>query len=85
MGKQIQRSYELKKEIVEELLQGKSYAVVSKKYNVLPGTIANWKKKYLEGTLAIDNRGRKQQEIEDIEILKKSYALLKEIRNKQHK
>lgn len=83
MGKQTQRSYELKREIVEELLQGKSYAVVSKKYDVRAGTIANWKKKYLEGTLAIDNRGRKQQEIEDIEILKKSYALLKEIRNKQ--
>lgn len=85
MGKQIQRSYELKKEIVEELLQGKSYAVVSKKYDVLPGTIANWKKKYLKGTLALDKRGKKAEEIDDIEIIKKSYALLKKIRTKQPK
>ncbi|MDF9825263.1 transposase-like protein [Breznakia sp. PF5-3] len=83
MGKHLKRSYELKKKIVEELLQGMSYTAVSKKYDIRSGTIANWKKKYLNGTLAIDKRGRKQQEIEDIEILKKSYALLKEIRSKQ--
>ena len=85
MAKQIKRTYNEKKKIVEELLNGKSYSTLSKKYNILAGTIANWKKKYLEGTLAVDNRGKKPQQIEDIDILKKSYALLIEIRKEQHK
>lgn len=85
MGKHIKRSYEEKKKIVEEILSGKPYSYVSNKYDVLPGTIATWKKKYLEGTLNSDGRGRKAQEFDDIEILKKSYALLMEIRSKQHK
>lgn len=85
MNKKISRNYIEKKKIVEELLNGASYSTLSKKYSVLSGTIANWKKKYLEGTLAIDNRGKKPKEIEDIDILKKSYALLMEIRKQQHK
>ncbi|TLG70279.1 transposase [Culicoidibacter larvae] len=83
MGKHIKRTYEFKQMVVEEILAGKSYSYVSKKYNILDGTIANWKKKYLNGTLAIDNRGRTPEPVEDIDILKKSYALLMEIRNKQ--
>ena len=86
MAKHVKRTYEEKKKIVEELLNGASYSYLAKKYNISrTGTIANWKTKYLEGTLAIDNRGiqKSQQECEDIEILKKSYALLMEIRNKR--
>ena len=51
------------------------------------GTISHWNQKYDEGRLGIDNRGKRksQQEIEDIDILKKSYALLMEIRSQQHK
>lgn len=43
--------------------------------------------RYDEGRLGIDNRGKKkyQTELEDIEILKKSYAFLMEIRTQQHK
>ena len=51
------------------------------------GTISRQNKEYRERRLGIDNRGRKKQqtELEDIEILKKSYALLMEIRYQQHK
>lgn len=50
-------------------------------------TVSRWNKEYDEGRLGVDNRGKKkpQQEIEDIDILKKSYALLMEIRSQQHK
>ncbi len=86
MGKQTKRSYEEKKKIVEEKLSGKTYSYLCEKYNVTkPGTIANWKKKYLGGTLNEDNRGKPKTQVEDIEILKKSYALLMKIRSKQHK
>ena len=66
-------------------MNGKSYSYVSDKYNVLPGTIANWKRKLLEGTLHLDMRGKKVGEVEDIEIIKKSYTLLMKIRRTQHK
>lgn len=59
-----------------------------KKYDILSwGTVSVWNRKYDEGKLGIDNRGKrkKQQEIEDIDILKKSYALLMEIRSQQHR
>ena len=50
MGKQIKRTYKEKEQIVKELLGGASYQYVASKYNVSrAGTIANWKKKYLEG------------------------------------
>lgn len=85
MGKQIQRTYELKLEIVQELLKGRTYKSVSDEYNVLPGTIANWKKKHLEGTLHLDRRGRNAGDVEDIEILKKCYTQLMRIRRTQRK
>ena len=78
----------MKKRIVEEKLNGKSYSYVAKKYNVRNGTIANWKKKYLEGTLQNDGRGRNGLKVDkdlEYEILKKSYALLMEIRSQQNK
>ena len=49
------------------------------------GTVSRWNQEYDKGVLGQDNRGRKKQEVEDIEILKKSYALLIKIRNEQHK
>ena len=59
---------------------------LAKKYEISrSGTIANWKRKYLNGTLNQDNRGKRLKPIEDIDILKKSYALLMEIRSQQHK
>lgn len=84
MGKQTIRSYEDKLMIVQEILNGKSYRSVSEKYNVRTGTIANWKRKLMEGTLHLDRRGKKPGEVEDIEIIKKSYTLLMKIRKMQH-
>ncbi len=85
MGKHTVRTYEEKLMIVQEILNGKSYSVVSEKYNVRSGTIANWKRKLMEGTLHLDRRGKKPGEVEDIEIIKKSYTLLMKIRRTQHK
>lgn len=85
MGKHTKRTYEEKLKIVQEVLKGRTYSSVSEEYNVRSGTIANWKRKHLEGTLHIDNRGKPKREVEDIEILKKSYALLMKIRKKQLK
>ena len=86
MGKQ--RTYEEKLRIVKEFRSGATIPYLNKKYKIpSTHTISTWNKKYDEGTLNVDNRGKrkKQQEIEDIDILKKSYALLMEIRSKQHK
>ena len=51
------------------------------------GTVSRWNQEYDKGILGKDNRGKKKysQELEDIDILKKSYALLMEIRSQQHK
>ncbi|RNM28436.1 hypothetical protein EF876_07565 [Erysipelothrix rhusiopathiae] len=76
MGKQTIRSYEDKLMIVQEILNGKSYRSVSEKYNVRTGTIANWKRKLMERTLHLDRCRKKLGEVEDIEIIKKSYTLL---------
>ena len=71
MGKQTVRTYEEKLVIVQEIMNGKSYSYVSDKYNVLPGKIAYWKRKLLEGTLDLDIRGKKVWEVEDIKIIQK--------------
>ena len=89
MGKHVKRTYEEKKKIVEEHLNGTSITVLMKKYNIKSnGTVTSWKKKYLNGTLQNDNRGapkiNNSKELE-YEILKKSFALLKEIRSEQNK
>ena len=85
MGKQ--KTYEEKVKIVKEFKSGASISYLNKKYDIpSTGTISVWNKKYDDGKLSTDNRGKKNtNEIEDIEILKKSYALLMEIRSKQHK
>ena len=51
------------------------------------GTVSRWNREYDDGKLCVDNRGKRkiQREIEDIDILKKSYALLMKIRSQQHK
>ena len=88
MSKHIKKSLEEKIKIVKEFKSGVSIPYLNKKYKISStATISIWNKKYDKGTLNIDNRGKKlsDKEIDDIDILKKSYALLTEICNKQHK
>lgn len=86
MGKQRKWTYEEKLKIVKEFRNGATISYLMKKYNIPSwGTVSKWNEKYENGTLKQDNRGRKKVEIEDIDILKKSYALLMEIRKEQHK
>lgn len=86
MGKNKKWKYEEKLRIVKEYRNGATISYLMKKYGIPSwGTVSVWNKKYENGTLKQDNRGRKKVEIEDIDILKKSYALLMEIRKEQHK
>ena len=88
MGKHKKWTLEEKVKIVKEFKKGATISYLMKKYDIPScGTVSVWNKKYDEGKLEIDNRGKRksQQEIEDIDILKKSYALLMEIRSQQHK
>ena len=80
MTKQKKRTYEEKLKIVNEVLMGRSYSSVSQEFGVRGGTIANWKRKHLEGTLHLDRRGKSIGDVEDIEIIKKSYTVLMRIR-----
>lgn len=87
MGKHKERTLEEKIKIVKEFKNGATIPYLCKKYDISgKGTISVWNTKYDNGTLSQDNRGKRkyQTELEDYEILKKSYALLMEIRNKQH-
>ena len=89
MGKHVKRTYEEKEKIVKEYIGGKSGSYLARKYNIADKSIiSTWKKKYLNGTLQNDNRGapkiNNSKELE-YEILKKSFALLKEIRSEQNK
>lgn len=88
MGKHKKWTLEEKNKIVKEFKNGATILYLMKKYDIPSvSTVSVWNKKYDEGKLGIDNRGRKKynQELEDIDILKKSYALLMEIRSQQHK
>lgn len=88
MGKHKKWTLEEKIKIVKEFKNGASITYLMRKYDIPSvGTVSVWNKKYDEGKLGIDNRGRKKynQELEDIDILKKSYALLMEIRSQRHK
>ena len=88
MGKQKKWTLEEKVKIVSEFKKGSTISYLMKKYDIPScGTVSAWNRKYDEGKLETDNRGKRkiQQEIEDIDILKKSYALLIEIRSQQHK
>ena len=88
MGKHNINTLEEKIKIVKEFKNGATIQYLMNKYNISnPGTISRGNKEYDEGRLDVDNRGKRksQQEIEDIDILKKSYALLMEIRSQQRK
>ncbi len=88
MGKHKKWALDEKVKIVKEFKNGATISYLMEKYGIPSwGTISVWNKKYDEGKLFIDNRGKRksQREIEDIDILKKSYALLMEIRSQQHK
>lgn len=79
---------EQKVKIVKEFKKGATISYLNSKYGITStGLISTWSKKYDEGKLGVDNRGKRksQQVIEDIDILKKSYALLMEIRTQQRK
>ena len=78
---------EFKKFVVEEkLINNKPYTQIESEHRVLRGTVHQWVKRYQNGTLFINfkevnkSKDRKEQEYE---FLKKSFALLKEIRSKQ--
>ena len=88
MGKQTKWTLDEKVKIVSEFKKGATISYLMKKYDIPSwGTVSVWNKKYDEGKLGVDNRGKRKtkKEIEDIDILKKSYALLMEIRSQQHK
>lgn len=88
MGKHKKWNLEDKVKIVKEFKNGATISYLNNKYEISgTGTVSRWNQEYDEGRLGIDNRGKRksQQEIEDIDILKKSYALLIEIRSQQHK
>ena len=88
MGKQKKWTLEDKVKIVKEFKKGATISYLNNKYGIT-GTciISRWNWEYDEGRLGVDNRGKRktQREIKDIDILKKSYALLMEIRSQQHK
>lgn len=88
MGKHKKWTLEDKVKIVKEFKKGATISYLNNKYDISGcATISRWNKEYDEGKLGIDNRGKRkyQTEIEDIDILKKSYALLMKIRSQQHK
>ena len=88
MGKHKKWTLDEKLKIVKEFKNGATISYLNNKYGISgDGTVSRWNKEYDEGILGKDNRGKRKsrQEIEDIDILKKSYALLMEIRSQQHK
>ena len=80
-------SNEFKLKIVEErVINKKKYTDIEKEYGVLRGTTYSWVRRFKAGTLFQDGRGRGDRDsYDDYEFLKKSLALLKEIRSKSHK
>ena len=88
MGKHKKWTLEQKIKIVKEFKNGATISYLNSKYGISGnGTVSRWNQEYDKDILAKDNRGKKKynQELEDIDILKKSYALLMEIRSQQHK
>lgn len=86
MGKQRKWTLEEKEKIVKEFRNGATISYLMKKNNISGfGTVSRWNQEFEKGTLGQNNRGRRKQKIEEIDILKKSYALLIKIRNEQHK
>ena len=88
MGKHKKWTLEQKVQIVKEYKKGVTISYLMNKYDISnSGTVSRWNQEYDKGILGKDDRGKKKynQELEDINILKKSYALLMEIRSQQHK
>lgn len=88
MGKYKKWTLEDKVKIVKEFKRGATISYLNNKYGISGcGTVSRLNQEYDEGRLGVDNREKRksQQVIEDIDILKKSYALLMEIRSQQHK
>jgi len=77
-------SNEFKLKIVEErIINKKTFIEIEDEHGVLRGTAFSWVKQYKEGTLFKDGRHDGEKEsYDDYEFLKKSLALLKEIRSK---
>ncbi len=77
-------SNEFKLKIVEErIINKKTFIEIEREHGVLRGTAYSWVKRYKAGTLFQDKRGAgKKDTYDDYEFLKKSLALLKEIRSK---
>lgn len=82
MHKNRKWTLEEKEKIVKELINGSTYTELTKKYNIKSkGMIANWKRLYLNGISLDRQQGRKKIDKDlEYEILKKSFALLKQIR-----
>ncbi len=88
MGKHKKWTLDQKIKIVKEFKSGATISYLNNKYGISGfGTVSRWNQEYDKGILGQDNRGKRKynKELEDIEILKKSYALLMKIRSKQHK
>ncbi len=88
MAKHKKWTLDQKIQIVKEFKKGATISYLNNKYDISgTGTISRWNQEYDDGKLGVDNRGKRknQRKIEDIDILKKSYALLMEIRSQQHK
>lgn len=88
MGKHKKWTLDDKVKIVKEFKTGATVSYLNNKYGISGcGTVSRWNQEYDEGWLGVDNRGKRksQQEIMDIDILKKSYDLLMEIHSQQHK
>ena len=81
-------SAEFKEFIVNQrLVHKKTFVEIEREHGVLRGTTYQWLQKYKEGKLFIDKRLITDQQAakeQEYEFLKKSFALLKEIRSKQH-
>jgi len=77
-------SNEFKLKIVEErIINKKTFIEIEQEHHVLRGTAYSWVERYKEGTLFKDRRMvRGKDKYDDYEFLKKSLALLKEIRSK---
>ena len=88
MGKHKKWTLDQKIKIVKEFKSGATISYLNNKYGISGfGTVSRWNQEYDKGILGQDNRSKRKynKELEDIEILKKSYALLMKIRSKQHK
>lgn len=88
MGKHKKWTLDQKVQIVKEFKRGATISYLMNKYDISnSGTVSRWNQEFDKGIVGKDNRGKKKynQELEYIDILKKSYALLMEIRSQQHK